>query len=52
MEKLVNDRVDKTTTFLADLLKLESRYTTIGTSGFLDRQAKVKKEFVAARQGW
>lgn len=52
MEKLITDSVEKTSTFLIDLVKLESRHTTINTYNFVDQQLELKQAFKSAREKW
>lgn len=52
METLISEHVKKTDLFLSNLVKLESRFTTINTHDFLERKAKLKDDFAEAREQW
>jgi hypothetical protein len=52
MKKLIAERITKTEAFVADLVTLESRYTSIGTDGVKRRQEAMKKDLLDARSAW
>lgn len=52
MEQLIAECVDKTGAFLSDLVKLESRHTTISTHKFVEQQLELKMILKEAREEW
>ena len=49
MEKLIDQQLGKTKSFLLDLVELESRYTTISADNVVKLQKKLKKDLEGAR---